>query len=125
MCYICLMRFTLSPEQKKFFVRKGYIAFDAIPQKEREIAQLVYELTDKRPLRLAMKKKIAAWPTFPQPFDYEQDCCLLVSCKHGWGLFFTFGFPDILTIYEEVDGEFMCYLFTKRFLDPIKHPIIY
>ena len=120
------MRFAISPEQKKFFVRKGYIAFDEIPTtKEREIAQLISELADIKPLRIAEKKTLDECPKIPMPFDDTTDCALLLSLKYGWAIVFNSAFPKIEALYEEHDGEFIYTLFTKRFLDPEKHPVIY
>ena len=125
MCYICPMRFALSPEQKKFFVRFGYIAFEELPQKEKELGQIVYELTDRKPLRIAHRKELESWPAVPSPFEYETDCGVLISKKYGWGVFFTFALPDISKIFEDFDGAFDFLLFTKRYLDQEKHPVVY
>lgn len=119
------MRFALSPDQKKFFVRHGYIAFEDLPQKEKELAQLVYELSDNKPLRIVQKKVLPIFPEVPTPFDYDTDCALLLSLKYNWGIFFTFGFPKISKLYEEHDGEFLYLVFTKRYLDPERHPVVY
>ena len=119
------MRFALTPEQKKFFVRRGYIVFEEIPTtKEREIAQLVSELTDLKPLRIAEKRTLPSCPMAPTPFG-DQDCALLQSLKHGWTLIFNHAFPRIEKTFAAYDGEFLYIHFTRRFLDPEKYPVIY
>lgn len=117
------MRFAITPEQKKFFVRKGHIIFDEIPtKKEREMAQLIYELCDLKPLRIAEKKVLDHFPLVPHPINSDTDCACLVSVNHGWAIVYNTGFPQI---EENIDGEFVYTVFTKRFLNPEKHPVIY
>ena len=117
------MRFAISPEQKKFFVRKGYITFDEIPTaKERELAQLISELADIKPIRIAEKKVLDACPAIPTPFDTLTDCALLQSLEHGWAIVFNSAFPKL---EEKTDGKFLYILFTKRFLNPERHPVVY
>ncbi len=120
------MRFAISSEQRKFFLRKGYIAFDEIPTtKEREIAQLISELADLKPLRIAEKKHLKECPKIPIPFDDSTDCALLQSLQHGWAIVFNSAFPKIEALYPNLDGEFVYTLFTKRFLNPERHPVVY
>ncbi|MCH9610194.1 MAG: hypothetical protein S4CHLAM81_06920 [Chlamydiales bacterium] len=117
------MRFAVTPEQKKFFVRKGYITFDELPtNKEREVAQLINELTDLTPLRIVEKKSLKKFPEVPEPIDDLTDCVLLQSVVHGWVIIFNSAFPRI---EEKIDGEFLYTRFTKRYLNPEKHPVVY
>ncbi|MFN0065441.1 MAG: hypothetical protein ACKVOH_04310 [Chlamydiales bacterium] len=131
------MRFTLAPQQRKFFHDRGYIAFDDLIDEEdskkniltliqkRQFADFAFELLGKKPLRLDFHKTYPEWPDTIDGFDGDKDCALILSIKSFWGIFIKHTIPRIKDIYSEHEGPFLYILFTSRYLSPERHPIVY
>ncbi len=124
------MRFAVSAQQRTYFQKHGEIVFeDLLSPKEikqlkagqdvvmlirkRQLAQIAFELTGERPLRLVRIEQTNLVEL------QEQECALLFSLETSEARY---------TNQPLYKGEEACYLvivFTSRYLDDAKHPVVH
>ncbi len=129
------MRFAVSPQHRTFFQKNLLITFEELLNptliapfegdikptdkrllsliKRTQLAEIAYELTGKKPLRLA-RVFIGT-----QMSMNEDECAVFISYKSG---------ATTYVAEELYNGNEACYLilvFTSRYLDASKHPTVY
>ncbi|MCH9609364.1 MAG: hypothetical protein S4CHLAM45_05050 [Chlamydiales bacterium] len=129
------MRITISPQQRSYFQKNTLIEFEQVASVEsleklkkklscsspslltyvrkHQLAQIAFELTGQKPLRIAN--------TFigNEPPLNEQECALFLSLETGNAIYTS------KSLYRGEEESYLILVFTSRYLNDQSHPTVY
>jgi hypothetical protein len=131
------MRKAITPQHQSTFYKQGFITFEQVLQnqeiellkgiekhstanecliklaKKKQLGEIAYELLGKEPLRLA---KVYLGPLLE---FQDGDLALIIDLQTG-SLLYT----RVMELPEDIESSLIV-IFTPRYLDPIKHPVVF